>query len=93
MNSLAQPEAGFGGLGSRRLEVVNRPLAVLKLDPKNPRLHHQRQVRQIARSLKTFGFNVPILVDAKLQVIAGHGSYRRILVTSEVRRQRLELAI
>jgi ParB-like chromosome segregation protein Spo0J len=30
-------------------------------------------VRQIARSIETFGFNVPVLVDAELKVIAGHG--------------------
>jgi hypothetical protein len=30
-------------------------------------------VRQIARSIESFGFNVPVLVDGQLKVIAGHG--------------------
>jgi hypothetical protein len=45
----------------------------LKLDPGNPRKHSKKQIGQIARSIKEFGFNVPIIVDADLQVIAGHG--------------------
>jgi hypothetical protein len=55
------------------IAVVYRPIAELKLDPNNPRLHSPRQVRQIARSIQTFGFNVPVLIDARLKVIAGHG--------------------
>jgi hypothetical protein len=55
------------------LEVVNRPIAALKLNPKNARIHSRRQIRQIARSIRAFGFNVPVLVDADLNVIGGHG--------------------
>jgi len=39
----------------------------------NPREHSAGQIRQIARSIETFGFNVPILIDADRKVIAGHG--------------------
>ena len=42
-----------------RVAVVYRPIAELRLDPKNPRLHSDKQVRQIARSIEAFGFNVP----------------------------------
>jgi hypothetical protein len=56
-----------------RVQVIYRPLSALKLDPKNPRAHNPRQVRQIARSIEAFGFNVPVLVDAKAKVIAGYG--------------------
>ena len=55
------------------LEVVNRPMAELKPDPRNPRKHPRRQIRQIANSIEAFGFSVPILVDKDSQVIAGHG--------------------
>jgi len=55
------------------LSIVYRPLDDLKPDPKNPRAHSRQQIRQIAKSIKTFGFNVPVLVDADLKVIAGHG--------------------
>jgi DNA modification methylase len=53
--------------------VSYRPLSELKLDPGNPRIHSQRQIRQIARSIETFGFVVPVLIDAELKVLAGHG--------------------
>jgi DNA modification methylase len=56
--------------------IVYRKIADLKLDPGNPRLHSGRQIKQIAASIKTFGFNVPVLVDTNLQVIAGHGRIR-----------------
>jgi hypothetical protein len=45
----------------------------LKPDPKNARRHSPKQICQIARSIEAFGFNVPILVDADLNVIGGHG--------------------
>src|SRR5208282_5299773 len=53
--------------------VVDCPIAELKLDPCNPRVHTSAQIRQIARSIEAFGFCVPVLVDSKLRVIAGHG--------------------
>src|SRR4029077_6072 len=45
----------------------------LKPDPQNPRVHTDKQIRQIAASIRAFGFNVPILIDSKLKVLAGHG--------------------
>jgi DNA modification methylase len=54
-------------------EVVYRSISLLKLDPRNPRSHGKKQIRQIARSIETFGFNVPVLIDANSKVIAGHG--------------------
>jgi len=39
----------------------------------NARTHSPKQVRQIARSIREFGFLVPILVDEGRQIIAGHG--------------------
>jgi len=58
---------------SRTLAVEYVPVASLRLDSENPRLHSQRQLRQLANSIRSFGFNVPVLVDAQLHVIAGHG--------------------
>jgi DNA modification methylase len=53
--------------------IIYRPIDQLKPDPSNPRRHSKKQIRQIADSIKTFGFNVPVLVDADLKVNAGHG--------------------
>ncbi len=60
----------------RTLLVEYLLVASLLLNPKNPRLHSEKQILQIARSITAFGFNVPVLVDADLQVIAGHGRVR-----------------
>ncbi len=53
--------------------IVYRNIEELKGDPRNPRLHSKKQIEQIAGSIETFGFNVPILVDRNGKVIAGHG--------------------
>jgi DNA modification methylase len=53
----------------------------LKLDPNNPRIHSRKQERQIARSIKTFGFLVPVQADSDGKVIAGHG---RVLAAREL---------
>jgi ParB-like chromosome segregation protein Spo0J len=55
------------------MSIVYRAIGQLKPDPANPRRHSKKQIRQIANSIKTFGFNVPVLVDAELNVICGHG--------------------
>jgi ParB-like nuclease domain len=59
--------------GPSRLAVRYESIVALRLDPQNPRLHSRKQVRQIAHSIKSFGFNVPVLIDAEQSVIAGHG--------------------
>jgi hypothetical protein len=69
-------------MSNQQLEVIYRPIDTLILDSENPRLHSRRQIGQIARSIETFGFNVPILVSADLKVIAGHG---RVLASRELR--------
>lgn len=56
-----------------RIAVTYRAVDSLKPDPKNPRRHDPKQIRQIAASIKAFGFNVPIAVDSNLSVLAGHG--------------------
>jgi ParB-like chromosome segregation protein Spo0J len=55
------------------LAVVWRRTEALRPDPANPRSHSPKQIRQLARSIGAFGFNVPILVDRTLRILAGHG--------------------
>jgi DNA modification methylase len=57
---------------TQRLEIVYRPIDELKPDPANPRRHSAKQIAKLAKSIEAFGFNVPILVDAALDVTAGH---------------------
>ena len=55
------------------LSVAYLPIDTIKPDPANPRSHKPPQVAAIARSINTFGFNVPLLVDEQQTIIAGHG--------------------
>jgi DNA modification methylase len=56
-----------------QLEITYLRTTLLKPDPRNPRVHTDKQVRQIAQSIESFGFNVPLLIDDEQIVIAGHG--------------------
>jgi|SRR5882757_2295528 len=60
-------------LSTTPLEVTYLRTTSLKPDPRNPRVHSDKQVRQIAQSIESFGFNVPLLIDDQQKVIAGHG--------------------
>jgi ParB-like chromosome segregation protein Spo0J len=55
------------------LAIRLHSIASLKPNPRNPRLHSKKQIRQIAKSIETFGFNVPLLINRDSQVVAGHG--------------------
>jgi len=67
------PKAARSPPPRRTLSVAYLELDCLKPDPLNARRHSEKQIRQIARSIEAFGFNVPILVDGDGHVIAGHG--------------------
>lgn len=56
-----------------RLAIQHRPIDTLQLDCLNPREHSQKQIAQIAESIRAFGFNVPVLIDDDNKIIAGHG--------------------
>src|ERR1700680_488261 len=60
-------------MATRTLTIEYVPVTSHRLNPENPRLHSQKQLRQLANSIRSFDFNVPVLVDAQLRVIAGHG--------------------
>ena len=53
-------------------------LGINRLRPtkSNPRVHSDRQISLIKRSIQRFGFNNPILVDSANNIIAGHGRAR-----------------
>ena len=55
------------------MSIVYRRVADLKPAPRNPRLHSKKQIRQIANSIKKFGFCNPVLIDDAKQIIVGHG--------------------
>jgi hypothetical protein len=51
---------------SQQMLIIYRPIDQLKPDPSNPRRQSKKQIRQIADSIKTFGFNVPQFKDLSL---------------------------
>ncbi len=55
------------------LHIEYLAISDLKPNPRNARLHSQKQLHQIAASIGEFGFNVPVLIDRANVIIAGHG--------------------
>ena len=58
---------------SHRNKIVYRRVTDLSPYKGNARTHSKRQIRQIADSIKRFGFNNPVLIADDGEVIAGHG--------------------
>ena len=53
--------------------VAMRPPGELKPAKRNARTHSQRQIAQIAASIREFGFTQPVLTDDEGRIVAGHG--------------------
>jgi len=60
-------------LKNSNLKIEYRPTGQLIPYVNNARKHSDKQISQIAASIKEFGFCNPILVDGENGVIAGHG--------------------
>ncbi len=75
-----------------KLTVVWRQIDELKPNPRNPRTHSQHQLRQIAASIRAFGFTSPVLISAEGQIVAGHGRVQaaKLLGMNEVPTIRLD---
>jgi len=55
------------------LAVQYQPISNLVPFSRNARSHSKHQIRQIAASIRQFGFTNPVLVDHRNTIIAGHG--------------------
>jgi ParB-like chromosome segregation protein Spo0J len=55
------------------LRIEYRAPGQLKPYPRNARTHSKKQIRQIADSVREFGFTNPIIVDGEGGILAGHG--------------------
>ena len=49
-----------------------KKISEIKPYPKNAKKHTKKQIKQVAASIKEFGFNQTIVVDKKNVVIVGH---------------------
>ena len=45
----------------------------IKPNPRNPRTHSKKQIRQIADSIQAVGFAAPVVIDETGMLLAGHG--------------------
>lgn len=57
------------------MNVTIESVSISSLRPRgrNPRTHSKKQIKQIADSIREFGFLNPVLVDGGYGIIAGHG--------------------
>ncbi|MFO1148083.1 MAG: DNA methyltransferase [Alsobacter sp.] len=60
--------------------VERLPVAALKPYAGNARRHSKKQIRQIADSIRAFGFNVPLLIDREGTILSGHGRLEAALL-------------
>jgi DNA modification methylase len=58
-------------MAERHVEML--PLDSLRPWAKNARTHSKKQVRQLADSIRRFGFTNPVLIDRTNTMLAGHG--------------------
>jgi DNA modification methylase len=58
-------------MADRRIEIL--PPDSLRPWAKNARTHSKKQIRQLADSIRRFGFTNPVLIDEGSAIIAGHG--------------------
>lgn len=70
MNTFAGPAIESNGSA---LAIEYKPLAILRPYDHNARTHTKHQIRQIAESIRAFGFTNPVLIDNQYRIIAGHG--------------------
>ena len=57
----------------KELKIINKNIDDIKEYENNAKEHPDWQIEQIANSIKEFGFNNPIAINADNQIIEGHG--------------------
>lgn len=57
------------------MEIINKKIGELKPYENNPRFNDDA-VEYVAKSIKEFGFKVPIIVDKNNVIVAGHTRYK-----------------
>ena len=69
-----------------QLQVVYEDIQNLVPYARNARTHSKHQIRQIAESIRTFGFTNPVLVNRSKMIVAGHGRVQaaKLLAITEV---------
>jgi DNA modification methylase len=72
--------------GLVEIQIEYRAVSELILDARNPRQHSERQINQLADSIREFGFVVPAATDGEGRVVIGHG---RVLAAKKLKMARI----
>jgi len=72
--------------GLIEIQIQYRGVSDLTLDTRNPRQHPQRQINQIADSIREFGFIMPVVIDDTGHVVIGHA---RVLAAKKLEMPRI----
>ena len=56
-----------------KLKIEYIAISALRPYPRNARTHSRKQTKQIAKSIREFGFVVPVSIDNDNMILAGHG--------------------
>jgi hypothetical protein len=75
----ASDPPAVAGLSEWKIELC--PLTRLMPYKNNARTHSKKQIRQIASSIKRFGFTNPVLIDDAGEIIAGHGRVEAVSIS------------
>jgi DNA modification methylase len=54
------------------LRIEHLPIRDLRPNPNNSRLHPQKQIEKLCRAIDEFGFLIPVVIDDRDTLIAGH---------------------
>jgi ParB-like chromosome segregation protein Spo0J len=70
---MAADDLALGISRPLELKVERVSIGLLRPNPRNARTHPRKQLKTLAASIRKFGFNNPVLVDADRMILAGHG--------------------
>jgi len=57
------------------MNIKSIPVELIKPYALNAKRHPEWQIKAIAGSIKSFGFNQPIVINEKMDIVVGHGRY------------------
>ena len=58
------------------MNIIEKSISDLKPYPNNPKIHTEKQIEQIAKSIQlTKGLRQPIVIDKNNFIVCGHGRY------------------
>jgi len=85
MRTIRKSTRGTAGIGHNASAFTAKPLGDfqislkspddLKPNPKSPRTHTKRKIRDLAEAIRTVGFVTPIVVDQTGMILAGHARW------------------